>query len=291
MEFGVVVRQVGTDWEGTRANALRAEEAGFDSIWLIDHLLGFPPQAGILEAWTVLSGLAAVTSRVGLGAQVFCQSFRPPGLLAKMSTTLDLMSGGRLHFIVGAGWWEDEYRQFGYDFPAPGTRVAELEDAVHVLRGLWDAGGEPFSYEGPHTSVAGAVNLPAPARRIPLGIGGAGPRMLRLAARLADEWNCPAAALPAYAELRSTLDAALERNGRNVRRSLQIVFAPGDSDPSGLAAFNPDLGLRGSVQQMVDRVGELAAMGVDGLYGMVAGRRGFDGVAEALPELRVAAGG
>ncbi|HZT65039.1 MAG TPA: LLM class flavin-dependent oxidoreductase [Acidimicrobiales bacterium] len=290
MEFGVVVRQVGTGWEGTRRAAEAVEEAGFDSVWLIDHLLGFPPQAGILEAWTALSGLAVATSRVGLGAQVFCQSFRQPALLAKMATTLDLISGGRLHFLVGAGWWEEEYRAFGYQFPPPGVRVGEVEDAVRVLRGLWDAGDRPFTYEGRHARVVDALNLPAPERRIPIGVGGAGPRMLDLAARLADEWNCPAAALPAYPQLRQTLETALADAGRSIRRSCQIVFAPGDADVSGLAAFNPDLGLRGSTQQMVDRVGELSAMGIDGLYGMPAGRRAIDAVAEALPELRAAAG-
>ena len=291
MEFGLVLPQLaGASWDRVTRTAAAAEDAGFDSLWLIDHLLGFPPEGGILEAWTVLSALAATTSRVGLGAQVLCQSFRNPALLAKMATTFQDISGGRLRFLIGAGWYEEEYRAFGYPFPPPGTRFGELRDTVRILRGMWEAQGEPFTYSGAHYSVDSVRNVPPPAAPIPIGIGGTGPRVLDLIAAEADEWNCPASSLPSYGELRAVLEDRLAHHGRQVRRTLQIVFAPGAAEaPPGLAFFNPHLGLRGSTAEMVDRVGQLAEAGISGLFGMVADRSAMEAMAEALPELRRAA--
>jgi alkanesulfonate monooxygenase SsuD/methylene tetrahydromethanopterin reductase-like flavin-dependent oxidoreductase (luciferase family) len=136
MHVGVVLPQVNADWDKVLDEARFAEELGVDSVWVIDHVLGFPPPKGILEAWTVMSALAAATTRVQIGAQVLCQSFRNPALLAKMAATLDGISNGRLRLLVGAGWFEQEYRQYGWDFPAPGTRIGELRDTVRILKGL-----------------------------------------------------------------------------------------------------------------------------------------------------------
>ena len=288
MEFGIVLRQP-SSWEDMRAAAVAADDAGFDSVWVVDHLVGVRPGDGILEAWTVLAALAASTSRVGIGAQVLCQSFRSPSLLAKMATTLDLVSGGRLRFLIGTGWKAGEYEAFGYPFPPPGRRVAELAEAVTILRGMWDSGGQPFTATGEYYRVTDVRNLPAPSRRIPLGIGGVGPRMIRLAARVADEWNCTASALPDYDRLRQIADDASAGHGRRLRRSLHLGYAPGKADVSTVDRFHPELGLRGSVQQMVDRVGELAAAGVDGIYGIPADRRAAEAIAAALPQLRAAA--
>lgn len=291
MEFGVVLPQVGgATWERTARTAAVAEEGGFDSLWLIDHLLGFPPEGGILEGWTVLAALAARTERVGLGVQVLCQSFRNPGLLAKMATTLHDVSGGRFRFLIGAGWYREEYDAFGYRFPLPGERFEQLRDTVRICRGMWESQGESFTYSGRHYSVDAVRNVPPPVAPIPIGIGGTGRRVLDLIAAEADEWNCPAAALPAYGRLRAELDGRLAHHGREVRRTVQIVFAPGRAQlPGRLGAFNPDLGLRGSTAEMVDRVGQLAADGITGLFGMVPDRAAMEAVAEALPELRKAA--
>jgi alkanesulfonate monooxygenase SsuD/methylene tetrahydromethanopterin reductase-like flavin-dependent oxidoreductase (luciferase family) len=290
MEFGIVLPQVaGATWERAAATAVVAEAAGFDSLWVVDHVFGFPPEGGILEPWTMLSALAARTERVGLGAQVFCQSFRNPALMAKMATTLQEVSKGRLHFVIGAGWYQQEYEAFGYEFPPAGVRFGQLRDTVRILRGMWDSNGAPFSYDGSHYSVHDALNVPPPPEPIRLGIGGSGPRVLDLAAAEADEWNCPAASLPVYADLKRIVDERAAAYGRDVRRTLQIILAPGDEEPpAGLAFFNPHLGLRGSTARMVDRVGELAAAGVTGLFGMVAGRAALETMAEALPELRQA---
>jgi alkanesulfonate monooxygenase SsuD/methylene tetrahydromethanopterin reductase-like flavin-dependent oxidoreductase (luciferase family) len=162
-----------------------------------------------------------------------------------------------------------------------------LRDYNRILRGLWESGGEPFSYEGEHYSVQEALNRPAPEHPIRIGVGGSGPRLLDLAAAETDEWNCPAVMLPEYDRLKRIIDERSESYGREVRRTLQIVFAPGDADPHpGLEIFNPHLGLRGSTQQMVDRVGELAEAGITGLFGMPGVRGALEGIAEALPDLR-----
>lgn len=288
VEFGFNT-PYGGGWEALKTFALTAERVGIDHLWTEDHLTPIGGERGPYEAWTVMSMLAGATSRIRLGHQVLCQSFRNPGLLAKMATTFDLVSGGRLRLLLGAGWLEDEYEQFGYPFPAPGQRLAELEDTVRICRGLFDGEGEPFTYRGAHHHVDAARNLPAPTRRIPLGVGGTGDRMLDLVARLADEWNTPAVVLPRYEERATYLDERLAAHGREVRRSTQIVFSPGDrATPRWLEMFRPDLGVRGSRDQMVQRVGELADLGVEGFYGFVADDEALDGLAEVLPDLRAA---
>jgi alkanesulfonate monooxygenase SsuD/methylene tetrahydromethanopterin reductase-like flavin-dependent oxidoreductase (luciferase family) len=257
-------------------------------VWAVDHLIGFPrPEDGILEAWTVMSALAAATSRISIGAQVLCQSFRSPALLAKMATTLDLISGDRLRFLVGAGWLEAEYRAFGYPFPPAGDRVAQLEDTVRICRGMFDAGTEAFSYQGRAHSVSDVTNVPAPNRRIPIGIGAVGDRMLDLVARFGDEWNVPAMVLNSYPGRRSVLEGRLGAHGRDVKRSAQVVFNPGNRDlPGWYSMFKPELGLCGSESQMADRAGELAELGITGFYGFVADDKSLDDLADALPALR-----
>ena len=269
MEFGIVLPQVqGATWDNALSTAKYAEEAGFDSLWVIDHVYGFPPQAGILEAWTMLAGLAPVTSRVGLGAQVFCQSFRSPALMAKMATTLQLMTAGRLHFLIGAGWFQDEYEAFGWEFPPPGVRVGQLRDTVKILKGMWNSGSEPFTYEGRHYSVSSVLNIPAPEPPV-----------------------FPSVAISAPTVSMLVMVSPTAHYGRDVRRTLQLVFSPGDRQaPAALQMFNPHLGLTGSIDQMVARVSELEALGVSGVFGMPAGRRAIDAMAEALPALRKGAG-
>lgn len=288
MEFGVVLPQIaGATWEKASETAKFAEAAGFDSLWLVDHVYGFPPEGGILEPWTVLSALAPITSRVALGAQVFCQSFRNPALMAKMATTLQLVSAGRLHFLMGAGWYQEEYEAYGYQFPSAGVRFDQLRDTVRICKGMWAANGDRFTYHGSQYSVDAALNLPAPTHPIKIGVGGTGDRVLDLIAAEADEWNCPASSLYEYAAKKQVLEARLAHHGRDVRRTTQIVMAPGDRDiPPGLQMFAPKRGLIGSVEQMCDRVGQLAEDGISGLFGMVPGRAALEALAQALPELR-----
>jgi len=174
-------------WTEIRDFAERTEGAGLDSLWVFDHLYsgyGDVPPEGIHEAWTVLSALAAATSRVELGQLVMCTSFRSPALLAKMAATADAVSGGRLTLGIGAGWYDAEYRAFGYPID---RRVSRFEEAVEIIRPL--LAGEVVHRSGRFYQVDGAVLLPPPDRRIPLLIASARPRMFRLTARHADAWN------------------------------------------------------------------------------------------------------
>lgn len=174
-------------WPQVRDLARRAEDGGADSIWVYDHLVlrldgG---SRGIHEAWTLLSAIAAVTTRVELGTIVLATSFRPPALLAKMATTLDEVSAGRLILGLGCGWHEPEFRAFGYPFD---HRVDRFEEALRIIAPLVREGAVTFA--GRHHAVEDCLILPrGPRPRIPILVAAFGPRMLRLAAEHADAWN------------------------------------------------------------------------------------------------------
>jgi probable F420-dependent oxidoreductase len=172
-----------------RGLALQVEAAGFDSIWLYDHLLyrfeGRPSQ-GTWECWTILSALAAITERVELGTLVSCTGYRNPGLIAKMASTVDEVSGGRLILGLGAGWHRPEYEAFGYPFD---HRVDRFEEALQIIVPLLREGHVDF--DGTYYRADNCDLLPRGPRPqgSPVLIGGLGPRILRLAARFADSWN------------------------------------------------------------------------------------------------------
>lgn len=270
MHVGLVLPQVSANWELAEKWARHAEEVGCDSVWVVDHVLGFPPERGILEAWTLMSAVAAITDRVEIGAQVLCQSFRNPALLAKMAATLDDVSSGRVRTLVGAGWHEPEYTAFGWDFPPPGDRIGQLRDTVRILKGLLSP-HEAFTYEGKHHSVTDCVNIPL-GRTIPIEVGGGGDRLLGLVAKEADGFNSPAALLPQIDDRLAHLRKACEEAGRSfddLRVTCQIACATGDDEAAqhpALGMFSPDHGLIGSVDQSVQRAGELMEKGFTGFH-------------------------
>jgi probable F420-dependent oxidoreductase len=170
-----------------RAMALQAEEAGFDSIWLYDHLLyryEGQPAAGIWECWTTLTALAEATKEITMGTLVACNQFRSPAVLAKMAVTLQEVSAGRFILGIGAGWHRPEFDAFGIPFD---RRVARLEEAVQVIKSLLIEGQADFT--GEYYQLRNCEMIPRPPVDLPLMIGGFGPRMLRLAARYGDMWN------------------------------------------------------------------------------------------------------
>lgn len=292
MHVGLVLPQVSASWDFAKDWAHHAEEVGCDSVWVVDHVLGFPPERGILEAWTMMSAVGAITERVEVGAQVLCQSFRNPALLAKMAATLDDVTSGRLRMLVGAGWHEPEYRAFGWDFPSPGDRIEGLRDTVRILKGLLSPHPDGFTYEGTHYSVRDCVNVPL-ERTIPIEVGGGGDRLLRLVAEEADGFNSPGALLPRIDDRLDHLRKACEDAGRSIddlRLTCQIVCATGDDEAAehpGLAMFSPSEGLIGSVEQTVQRAGELQELGFTGFHVIVPpGSRGKACLERLVGEVR-----
>ncbi len=230
LRVGVQLPEVERDvrWAEYEAMALAAEEVGFDSIWLGDHLLyrgDGRPERGSWEAWTLLSALAAVTSRVRLGPLVACASFHAPGLIAKMAATIDEVSGGRLMLGLGAGWNEVEYRAFGFPYD---HRISRFEESFEIVRRL--VAGERVTLEGRFWQVEDVVLLPRPARRIPLMVGSNGDRMLSITLPYVDAWNTWYASygntVEGFAELNARIDAAAAEAGRDpghVARSTAVL--------------------------------------------------------------------
>jgi probable F420-dependent oxidoreductase len=202
-------------YETIRAIATQAEADGFDSLWLADHLLyrGADGTTGIWECWTVLSALAEATQRVELGSLVLCNSFRNPAILAKMATTLDEVSLGRLILGVGAGWNEPEYQAFGVPFD---HRVDRFEEALQVLTPLLRDGHADFTgryYEARDCEIAPRGPRSAGP---PLLVGGDGPRLLSLAARYGDLWNTGEGGEPGtMVERVANITAACHQAGRD----------------------------------------------------------------------------
>jgi probable F420-dependent oxidoreductase len=173
-------------WTEYAAMARAAEEVGFDSVWLGDHLLYRDERGtrGPRDAWTLMAGLATATERVRLGTLVACLAFHPPGILARMAATVDELSAGRLALGVGAGWNRTEFEAFGIPFDHRAERFAEAFGIVHRL-----LNGETVTFHGRFHDVDEAVLLPAPNRHVPIMIGSLGERVLRTALPHVDAWN------------------------------------------------------------------------------------------------------
>lgn len=188
--FGVNVPQIKRSWAETAAAAREFEELGFDSIWVNDHLYGpQSPDIPILEAWTAVAALAAITARVEIGTLVTPAGMRNPAHLGKTIATADAIAGGRVIPGLGGGWMEREFTDFGMPFLPLRQRLAQLEETVALLRRMWSEDG-PVTFAGEHVRVENVVCEPKPPRTPPILIGGAGERVtLRIAARHADVWN------------------------------------------------------------------------------------------------------
>ena len=230
MRFALMLEpQQGMSYADQLASAKRAEANGFDAFFRADHFASFPGEPGqpTTDAWSVLAGLARETERIGLGALVSPVTFRHAGVFAKVVTTVDEMSGGRIEVGVGAGWNDLEHQQLGLAFPPIEERANMLEDQLAILHGLW---GEPdgWSFEGiSGVKVEDALFRPRPVdvpgrpstsvggKRPRIIVGSSGtPRSYRLAARYADEYNLSSASPDRAAEVRGKLDEACREIGR-----------------------------------------------------------------------------
>jgi len=177
------------DIEAVRDATIAADRLGYHSVWVSDHLSRGACRER-LECWTTMSWLASITERVRLGSMVLCSLFRHPSLLAKMASTLDVLSGGRLEFGIGACWSEDEFTDGGMDWPEPGARLRMMRETVEICKSLWTR--ERTTYEGRYYRTRGAYNEPKPLQKPhpPILIGGSGERLtLRIVARHADMSN------------------------------------------------------------------------------------------------------
>jgi F420-dependent oxidoreductase-like protein len=179
-------------YQAMRQVAKEAERLGFDGLWVYDHFhtVPRPTLEATFECWSLMAALAVETQRIRLGQMVTCNSYRPPALLAKMSATVDVISGGRLDFGIGGGWYQHEYRAYGYPFPPVGERLRQLEEAVQLITAMWTQ--ERASFSGRYYSLDGAINEPKPLQRPhpPIWIGGGGEKVtLRIVARHGDASN------------------------------------------------------------------------------------------------------
>ncbi len=221
VQFGLIVPENPQNPPGRSGyladvDRLLAAVAGhYDSAWCIDHL-----QGDVLEGWTAVTYLAARHPHLQWGHTVLAQSFRNPALVAKMGATLQFLSGGRFVLGIGAGGQAAEYRAYGYNFPPGRTRVAELNEALHIIKALWTE--ERATFAGAHYRVEGAECEPKPDPLPLIMVGAFRPQMLRLVARHADWWNVSSTGIAAYRAYLSEFERACDEVGRDaatVRRT------------------------------------------------------------------------
>ena len=210
--------QEGVTWSQWLAMAETAERLGFEALFTSDHYLSVQGDAGrgASDAWTMLSALAARTSTIRLGTLVSPVTFREPALLAKAATTVDHVSGGRVELGMGAGWWEEEHRSHGFTFPPVAERFERLEEQLAIVEGLLTQ--ERFSFAGTHYRLQDAPFWPKPFQRprMPIVLGGTtvGPRMQRLVATYADEFNTVGGTPKEVRERIDRARGAVDREGR-----------------------------------------------------------------------------
>jgi len=252
-----------------------ADDSGFDHCWNMDHFasLGGDDTLDIFEAWTLLAGMAARTTRTRVGCSVTGNTYRHPAVLAKAAVTVDHLSGGRLEFGIGAGWAENEHTMLGLPFGTARDRADWLEEALPIIRSLWT---EPrTTFPGKQYLLTEAVAEPKPVQtpHPPIWIGGVGRRRtLRMAAEHAAVWNAPGGSPAEVAELSAVLDghcADVGRDPAEIRRSVQIRVP---ADPAAL----------------VDQVAGFVGVGVTEIILIVAAEpvAQAERVADLLPELR-----
>ena len=280
-------------FDAVSAVAVRAERLGFDSVWVSDHFFttlerygAGPERYGSLEPLATLASLAPLTERVRLGTLVLSAGFRHPAVLAKSATAIDRLSDGRLELGIGAGWFEQEYQAFGFEFGTVGERFELLDETLGYLGALF--GPEPATLDGRRFMLRDAYNHPRPVQepRPPVLVGGkGGPRLLQIAARHADGWNTVWRWTPEdYAARAAAAREACEREGRDpadfrlslglftvvgedeadVRRRYEVI---GERLPAGVADATPfeslrEDGLVGTPERVLDRIGAFAALGV-----------------------------
>jgi F420-dependent oxidoreductase-like protein len=299
MRFGVFIPQgwrldlVGIDpaqqWATMRDLAQAADRGPWESLWVFDHFhtVPIPTDEATHEAWTLMAALAAVTDRIRLGQMCTCIGYRNPAYLAKVAATVDIVSGGRVEMGIGAGWYEHEWRAYGYGFPSAGERLGMLDEGVQIMRQLWSTGTATLA--GTHYQVDGALCRPLPlqAGGIPLWIAGGGEKKtLRIAAKYAQFTNfdaspeaferksailaehCRAEGTDFDAIVRSAdFDAIVGETEKDVADKLAWVRAhyepllPTDVLERRLALYSTGA-MVGTVEQVSEKLAELGKLGL-----------------------------
>jgi F420-dependent oxidoreductase-like protein len=287
MKFGirntsfVYPNSTGNIWEDSKAHIQRAEQDGFDSFWVMDHFYQLPAHGSVeepfLDAWTVLPALAAVTSRIRLGAMVSPVGYRNPALLARMAASLDHISKGRMNFGFGAGGFKPEYQSYGFEFVEKKlVRLEQMKEALQLILGLWSE--SCFTFHGKYFHVENAILEPKPLQKPhpPILIGGVGPKItLRIIAELGDAcnlWGPP----DEFVKQRETLKRHCDDVGREestIEKTTYdlVVCARTETAlkqklerllPKGV---EPWMALVGTPSQLIDIVGDYERVGADHL--------------------------
>lgn len=258
-------------WDETLATAQFAEQHGYHSFWFADHLMpnrddGTPDPNDALECWSVLSAISALVPRVRLVSMVSPATIHHPVLLAKRAVTVDHISGGRAVLGLGAGWQVNEHAAYGFDLPAPGPRVDRFAEAIEIVHRLLHE--ESVSFAGSYYTLTDAPLAPKPVGPLPLLVGTGSPRMLRLTARWAQEWNTwgDPTTVAQRTELFRAACAAVDRDPATIRRSAQalVFLTRTDAEREALAPFAAsERALIGSAGELTDLLGRYVELGVD----------------------------
>ncbi len=273
-QFGIFSPQAGMSFKALADRATQAEKLGYHSLWLVDHFWNRGiPDADCLESTATMSALAARTEKLRVGTLVLCNSFRNPALLAKSLTTIDNVSNGRLEIGMGAGWMDEEYRGYGYEFPTMGTRLRQLDEGLQVIKLLFTE--KSATFKGRYYALDGAHNNPKPVQtpHPPITIGGSGEKvMLKIVAKYADRWNCPAG----YKSFEGKLNVlkehcqAVGRDFNSINISEQLLVCIGATEAeveekwkmaSRLKPFSIT-GIKGTPAQIVEQLHERVRMGI-----------------------------
>ena len=248
----------------------------FQSAWVADHFVPWAnfqePTTDTYECWSTICYLAGLFQEFTFGSIVLSQSYRNPALIAKMSSTLHTLTGGRYVLGIGAGWKQDEYLAYGYEYPAPATRIHQLEEAVQIIRMMWTQ--EKSTFHGKYYDIENAICEPKPEPAIPMLIGGGGKQMtLRVVAKYADWWNFPGGTFENYTDLLAVLRGHCEQVGRDYNSIVKtwanevVAVAPTHDAAVKMAQaslfYNPDAALVGTPDEVTAQLQRFVDVGVE----------------------------
>jgi alkanesulfonate monooxygenase SsuD/methylene tetrahydromethanopterin reductase-like flavin-dependent oxidoreductase (luciferase family) len=280
VRFGVTLPQIKRSWDEVQRAATTFDALGYDSLFVCDHLYGVPiPNTPILEAWTELAAVAAITKQAKLGTLVTPPFFRNPAVLAKQIATISAIAGGRVIAGLGAGWFQPEFEGYGCDFPGTGARLRALDESVQIMKAMWTE--EKTTFDGEYYSVNEVICEPRPEPTPEILIGGGGEKVLMgIAARHADVWNNMAvfqAQLPQKVEALRRRCEELGRDPASIQVSQQCVVVIAEDDAGARQALEKagkiygghmggaleEHGIWGTPEGVIERIERHREMGVD----------------------------